>query len=57
MTTFARFEIDGTVLHGIVEGHAIKEISGSPLNDYSETGNSHNLQDLLSLPARLWLLA
>ena len=46
MTTFARFEIDGTVLHGIVEGHAIKEISGSPLNDYSETGNSHNLQDV-----------
>ena len=46
MTTFARFEIDGAVLHGIVEGHAIKEISGSPLNDYSETGNSHNLQDV-----------
>ena len=46
MTAFARFEIDGTVLHGIVEGHAIKEISGSPLNDYSETGNSHNLQDV-----------
>ena len=50
MTTFARFEIDGTVLHGIVEGHAIKEISGSPLNDYSETGNSHNLQDVKLLP-------
>tara|TARA_B100000749_G_scaffold243376_1_gene204612 strand:- start:641 stop:1411 length:771 start_codon:yes stop_codon:yes gene_type:complete len=50
MTTFARFEIDGTVLHGIVEGPAIKEISGSPLNDYSETGNSHNLQDVKLLP-------
>ena len=50
MTTFARFEIDGTVLHGIVEGHAIKEISGSPLNDYSETGTSHNLQDVKLLP-------
>ena len=50
MTTFARFEIDGAVLHGIVEGHAIKEISGSPLNDYSETGNSHNLQDVKLLP-------
>ena len=50
MTTFARFEIDGTVLHGIVEGNAIKEISGSPLNDYSETGNSHNLQDVKLLP-------
>ena len=50
MTTFARFEIDGTILHGIVEGHAIKEISGSPLNDYSETGNSHNLQDVKLLP-------
>ena len=50
MTTFARFEIDGTVLHGIVEGHVIKEISGSPLNDYSETGNSHNLQDVKLLP-------
>ena len=50
MTTFARFEIDGTVLHGIVEGQAIKEISGSPLNDYSETGNSHNLQDVKLLP-------
>ena len=50
MTTFARFEIDGAVLHGIVEGPAIKEISGSPLNDYSETGNSHNLQDVKLLP-------
>ena len=50
MTTFARFEIDGAVLHGIVEGHAIKEISGSPLNDYSETGNFHNLQDVKLLP-------
>ena len=50
MTTFARFEIDGAVLHGIVEGHAIKEISGSPLNDYIEPGNSHNLQDVKLLP-------
>ena len=50
MTTFARFEADGAVLHGIVEGHTIKEISGSPLNDYSETGNSHNLQDVKLLP-------
>ena len=50
MTTFARFEADGAVLHGIVEGHTIKEISGSPLSDYSETGNSHNLQDVKLLP-------
>lgn len=50
MTTFARFEINGSVSHGIVEGQAIKEISGSPLNDYSETGNSHNLQDVKLLP-------
>ncbi len=50
MTTFARYEADGIVLHGIVEGHVIKEISGSPLNDYSKTGNSHNLQDVKLLP-------
>ena len=50
MTTFARFEADGAVLHGIVEGHTIKELSGSPLGDYSETGNSHNLQDVKLLP-------
>ncbi len=50
MTTYARFAINGAVLHGIVEGDAIKEISGSPLNDYSETGNSHNLKDVKLLP-------
>ena len=50
MTTFARFEANGNVLHGIVEGHTIKEISGSPLNDHSETGNSHNIQDVKLLP-------
>ena len=37
-------------LHGIVEGHTIKEISGSPLNAHSETGNSHNIQDVKLLP-------
>ena len=40
---FARFQTNEKIAYGIVEGDSIREISGSPLFDYSETGAIHLL--------------
>ena len=46
MTTYARYIANGTVTHGILDGEVLKEISNSPLEDYSETGNTHSVSEV-----------
>ena len=46
MTTYARYTVNGTVTHGILDGEVLKEISNSPLEDYSETGNTHSVSEV-----------
>ena len=46
MTIFARYELNGEIAFGIVEGTKIKEISQCPLIDYNETGVTRNLEDV-----------
>jgi 2-keto-4-pentenoate hydratase/2-oxohepta-3-ene-1,7-dioic acid hydratase in catechol pathway len=40
---FARFEANGKVAYGIVEGDVIKQISGSPFTRYRATDQTHRL--------------
>jgi len=42
----ARFEAEGTVSYGIVEGDAVKVISGSPFEELTETGDTHALSSV-----------
>ena len=43
---YARFETEGRSAYGIVDGDEIRELSGSPLEDHSETGTVHRLADV-----------
>ena len=43
---YARFEVAGKSAYGIVEGDEVRELSGSPLKDHSETGAVHRLADV-----------
>lgn len=43
MTKFARYEADGAVSYGIVEGDTIKQITAAPYEDYSETGTTRSV--------------
>ena len=42
----ARFEADGKISYGLVEGDAVKVISGSPFGEYTETGATHPLSSV-----------
>jgi len=42
----ARFETDGTVSYGLVEGDAVRAISGSPFGEFTETGQAHALSSV-----------
>ena len=44
-----RFEVDGNISYGIVEGDAIKAVDGNPFEGYSETGMRHDISDVTLL--------
>ena len=39
----ARFEAEGTISYGLVDGDAVRVISGSPFGEFTETGDAHAL--------------
>lgn len=43
---FARFNANGKTAYGIVEQEHVKEISGSPLTQYTETGINYDIADI-----------
>ena len=46
MTKYARYEHDGGVSYGIVEGDDVHEISAAPYEEYERTGHSVGLGDV-----------
>ncbi len=59
---YARFEAAGKAAYGIVDGEDVREISGTPFDDYSETGTSHRLEEVKLLapaprPAKIMAMA
>ena len=46
MTVFARYEANGEVAYGVVEGDTVKQISARPFEDYQITGQTHPLSDV-----------
>ncbi len=42
----ARFEANGTVSYGLVEGDSVRVISGSPLEEFTETGDTLTLSSV-----------
>ncbi len=46
MTVFARYQSNGSVSYGIVDGDTIKEISAAPYDAYKETGQTANLTNV-----------
>lgn len=42
---WARFEADGAIVYGIVEGEEIAEVRGDPFSDYALTGNRQPLAE------------
>jgi len=43
---FARFEANGKIAYGIVEGEAVAEISAAPFGAYDKTGNEYALSQV-----------
>ena len=43
---FARFEANGTIGYGIVDGDSVRGISGPPFTDYTETGAVYALSEV-----------
>jgi 2-keto-4-pentenoate hydratase/2-oxohepta-3-ene-1,7-dioic acid hydratase in catechol pathway len=41
-----RFEIDGNISYGIVEGESVKAVDGDPFEGYQETDKSHGIADV-----------
>ena len=46
MTKYARYEHEGGVSYGIVEGEDVHEISAAPYEEYERTGESAALSDV-----------
>ena len=46
MTTYARYEADGDVHYGVVDGDAVRAITAAPYEDHEVTDNSHSLDDV-----------
>ena len=46
MTTFARYEANGEIAYGIVEGDTIKQITAAPYEDYEVTDQTHALSEV-----------
>lgn len=46
---FGRFDHNGKVFHGIVEGDAVHELDGSPFDNYRKTDRRHSLTALKTL--------
>ena len=46
---FGRFDHNGKVFHGIVEGDAVHELDGSPFDSYRKTDRRHSLAALKTL--------
>ena len=42
----ARYELNGTVGYGIVDGNTIKTLDACPWTDFNETGESVALEDV-----------
>ena len=42
----ARFEVNGTISYGVVEGDTVKVASGSPFEEFAETGEAHPLSSV-----------
>ena len=40
---WVRYQSDGKTFYGILEGEVVKEVYGSPLDSYTESGTTHNL--------------
>ena len=55
---WCRFEVAGKINYGIVEGDRVTQVSGSPLEEYLVTNNSHSLDQVKLLapikPAMLY---
>lgn len=47
---WARFERDGQVSYGIVQGDVIEAVEGSPLGEHRRTGELHSLDSVAWLP-------
>lgn len=43
---FVRYEVQGKVAYGIVDGDTVNEISASPFESYEETGKKHTLSEV-----------
>ena len=43
---FARYQAQGKVSYGVVEGDVVKEMSGTPFEKYQLTGKSHKLSEV-----------
>ncbi len=46
MTKFARYQSNGSISYGIVEGDTVKEISAPPYESYQETGKTASLSSV-----------
>ena len=43
---WCRFELEREINYGIVEGDRVTQVSGSPLEEYAVTNNTHSLEDV-----------
>ena len=46
MTTYARYNIDGSTTYGIKKNDRVHDISGSPFEGLDETGISHGISEV-----------
>lgn len=46
---FARYELNGTINYGIVDGRSLRTLDGCPFTDYNETGDTVALADVTLL--------
>ena len=46
MTTYARYNIDGSTTYGIKKNDRVHDISGSPFEGSDETGVSHGISEV-----------
>jgi len=47
---WVRYQSDGKTFYGILEGEIVKEVYGSPLDSYTESGTTHNYASIELLP-------
>src|SRR5215469_7030837 len=46
MPKYVRYQSASTIAYGILDGDAVREISGSPLAEHTETGATHSLSSV-----------